>query len=156
MFWEIPVLMALHLIAAVVWIGGMFLAYTCLRPAAGALEPSVRGPLWHGVLRRFLAAVWVAVVVLPASGYRMSALRFGGLADAPAYVHAMQAIGWVMIALFVYLYFGPYRRLGRAVADGSTGAAGAALGRTRRVVQINLGLGMALLVVVAAGRFFAF
>lgn len=156
MFWEIPVLMALHLIAAVVWIGGMFLAYTCLRPAAGGLAPAVRGPLWHGVLRRFLATVWVAVVVLPASGYRLSALRFGGLADAPIYVHAMQGIGWVMIALFLYLYFGPYRRLGHAVSGGDTRAAGTALGGIRRVVQINLGLGMVLLVVVAAGRFFAF
>ena len=30
--------LAFHILGATVWVGGMFAAYVCLRPAAGALE----------------------------------------------------------------------------------------------------------------------
>ena len=35
-------LVALHVLAAVVWVGGMFFAYMVLRPAAGPLETAER------------------------------------------------------------------------------------------------------------------
>ena len=34
-----PLLIALHILAAVVWVGGIFFAYMVLRPSAGPLEP---------------------------------------------------------------------------------------------------------------------
>ena len=41
---------ALHLLAAVIWVGGMFFAYMALRPAAASLlEPPLRLPLWSQV-----------------------------------------------------------------------------------------------------------
>ncbi len=30
--------LAFHILGATVWVGGMFAAYVCLRPAAGALD----------------------------------------------------------------------------------------------------------------------
>src|ERR1043166_717450 len=39
--------LALHILGAVVWVGGMFAAYMCLRPAAGPLEPPARLKLWR-------------------------------------------------------------------------------------------------------------
>ena len=33
------VALALHIFGAVVWVGGMFAIYVCLRPALGTLEP---------------------------------------------------------------------------------------------------------------------
>ena len=47
-----------HLLAAAIWVGGMFFAYNALRPAAAqALEPPLRLELWVQVFRRFF--VWV-------------------------------------------------------------------------------------------------
>ncbi len=44
----------LHLLAAVVWVGGMFFAYVALRPVAAAqLEPPARLTLWAGVFKVF-------------------------------------------------------------------------------------------------------
>ena len=44
----------LHLLAAMIWIGGMFFAYMVLRPAAvEVLELPVRLSLWVAVFRRF-------------------------------------------------------------------------------------------------------
>ena len=48
-----PLLIALHLLAAVIWVGGMFFAYMVLRPSAGLLEPAARLPLWQRVFGHF-------------------------------------------------------------------------------------------------------
>jgi len=38
--------LALHTLGAVVWVGGMFAIYVCLRPALGTLEPPERSGYW--------------------------------------------------------------------------------------------------------------
>src|SRR5690606_5692971 len=59
-------LFPLHLLAAVVWVGGMFFAYMALRPAAATvLPPPQRLPLWTQTFRRFFPWVWITVVLLP-------------------------------------------------------------------------------------------
>ncbi len=49
---------SLHTVAAVLWVGGIFLAYRVLRPAAMALEPPQRLTLWADVFGRFFPWVW--------------------------------------------------------------------------------------------------
>jgi len=51
-----PILITLHVLAAVVWVGGMFFAYMVLRQSVGPLEPAVRLALWHRVFRHFFPA----------------------------------------------------------------------------------------------------
>ena len=64
-------LQLIHVLASMVWLGGMFFAHFCLRPAAQQLEPLVRIGLMCGVLQRFFAAVTVAIAALLASGIWM-------------------------------------------------------------------------------------
>ena len=45
----IALLVAIHLLAAVFWVGGMAFAYMVLRPAAAAFDPPERVPLWQRV-----------------------------------------------------------------------------------------------------------
>ena len=60
---------ALHLLAAVVWVGGMIFAHNSLRPAAAqVLEPPLRLELWVQVFRRFFVLVWISIAVILASG----------------------------------------------------------------------------------------
>lgn len=152
-----PFAIALHVLAAVVWVGGMFFAYMALRPVAAVLlEPPLRLPLWSQVFGRFFPWVWVAVATLPLTGYWMILGPFQGFGSVRWYVHAMQAIGWVMIAIFLHLYFAPYRRLNRAVAAGDWKGAGAQLAQIRRLVGINLILGLTTIAVATAGAYFTF
>ncbi len=145
--------LSLHVLAAIVWVGGMFFAYLALRPvAASLLDPPLRLALWSQVFARFFLWVWLAVVLLPASGYWMLFARLGGFAHAGLHVHLMQLVGWVMIALFLYLYFAPYRRLERALADGRVPEAAQALNSIRRIVATNLALGLATSVIGVGGR----
>lgn len=151
-----PFALALHVLAAVIWVGGMFFAYMALRPAAGeVLEPAARVRLWSRTLAAFFRWVWVAVVVLLLSGYWMIFAGFGGMAAAPPYVHTMQALGIVMMLLYLHVYFAPYRRLRHAVAQEDTGEAARRLDQVRKVVALNLALGLITLVVASGGRYLA-
>ncbi len=63
--------LAIHILAAVIWVGGMFFAYLVLRPSAGPLEPALRLSLWQRVFARFFPVVWASILALVASGYGM-------------------------------------------------------------------------------------
>jgi uncharacterized membrane protein len=142
----------LHVLGAVVWVGGMFFAYVALRPAAAALlEPAQRLPLWRETFRRFFFWVWLSVAGILASGLWMIA-RFGGFGAVGVHVHAMLAIGVVMMLIFGHVYFSPYRRLTRLVQEKDWKGAGQALGQIRKLVAINLTLGLLSIAVGTAGR----
>ena len=145
--------LAVHILAAVIWVGGMFFAYVALRPSAGPLEPALRLPLWHRVFRRFFPWVWACVVALLASGYGMVFLGFGGFAGVGPHVHAMQATGIVMVLLFLHLFFAPWQRLRRALAAGDLPGAGRNLEQIRILVAINLALGLITVAIGASGRY---
>ena len=142
--------LALHLLSAVIWVGGMFFAYVVLRPTAvQTLEPPQRLALWAGVFGRFFRWVWACVVLLPVSGYWMTFALYGGVHQASWHIHLMQLTGWLMIALFVYLFTMPFQHLKRALAEGALPVAAGHLNTIRKIVGINLLLG--LFTVLAGG-----
>ena len=145
-----------HVLAAVVWVGGMFAAYVCLRPAAGALEGPQRFTLWRNFFARFFPWVWVSVILLVASGYWMVLTTFGGFAGMPIYVHAMQGIGWLMVLLFAWLFHGPWLKFKRAVDARDWAVAGRQLNRIRQIIMINLPLGLIVVVIGGTGRYWGF
>jgi uncharacterized membrane protein len=142
-----------HVLGAIVWVGGMFFAYLVLRPVAGEMDAPSRLALWRGVFERFFPWVWASVLGLLLSGYGMLFLGLGGFAGAGVHVHLMQAVGLVMIALFLHLYFAPWRRLQRALDQGDQAAAAGQLGQIRRVVAVNLALGLITSAIGAGGRY---
>ena len=153
---ETSLALAFHVLGAVVWVGGMFAAYVCLRPAMGPLETPQRLALWRRFFAKFFPWVWVSVVLLLVSGYAMLLTAFGGFHGAPLYIHAMQGIGWVMVVLFVWLFHGPWLKFKRAVDAQNWPAAGAELSRIRQVIAINLPLGLMVVVIGGTGRYWGF
>ncbi len=131
----------LHLLGTVVWVGGMFFAHMALRPVANSLlEPGQRLPLLHGVLSRFFLWVWVAIASLLGSGYWIFISVLHG--KAPLYIHLMQGIGLVMVGIFSFIYFGPFRRMGAALRAGELAPAGKQMAVIRRLIGTNLILGL--------------
>lgn len=149
-----PVAITLHILSAVVWVGGMFFAWMALRPvAARLLEPPLRLPLWSQTFARFFPWVWAAVVLLPASGYWMIFETFEGMQNVGLHVHVMQLTGIVMIGIYLHVFFAPYRGLKRAIAAGDFPAAGKHLAVIRRLIGINLVLGMITIVIATGGAY---
>jgi uncharacterized membrane protein len=143
--------LAAHILAALFWVGGMAFAYTMLRPAAGALEGPVRLTLWRDVFARFLPWVAVSIVALLISGYAMMFMAYGGF-RAPLYIHIMQGTGILMMLLYLHLYFAPWRRLQKFVQAADWPNAGKQLAMIRKLVAINLVLGVITVLVGSTGR----
>jgi uncharacterized membrane protein len=147
------VLLILHALSAVVWVGGMFFAHQVLRPAAASLEPGPRLTLWSHVLGRFFAWVIAAIALLLVTGYAMVFGVYGGFGGVRVYVHLMQGIGIVMMLLFFHLYFAPWRRFRTAVARQDWAESGLQLGQIRTIVTINLVLGVIVVAIGSSGRY---
>jgi uncharacterized membrane protein len=103
--------------------------------------------------QKFFPWVWTAVLLLLVSGYSMVFIVFGGFAGAGLHVHLMQGIGWLMIALFVWLFHGPWLAFKRAVDGEDWPSAGTSLDRIRQIISINLPLGLIVVLIGASGRF---
>jgi uncharacterized membrane protein len=144
-----------HVIAAVVWVGGMFFALLVLRPASAAAVPEngARLQLWLGVFARFFAWVFAAIVLLLASGYAMVFAVFGGFAGVGLHVQIMQGTGILMMLAFLHMYFAPWRRYRAALARQDTAAAASQLNQIRWIVTLNLVLGLITVAVGASGRY---
>jgi uncharacterized membrane protein len=135
----------LHMLGAILWIGGMFFAYFCLRPAAGqVLQPPQRLPLWSATFGRFLPITAVTVVVIIATGFWL--ILQVGFRNAPVGWHIMMSLGLLMAVVFAYVYLLPYPRLRQASAAADWPRAGAALNAIRRAVALNLLLGLGTVV----------
>jgi len=146
----LAVLKAVHVLAVVLWVGGMAFAHFFLRPSLAVLEPAQRVKLMHAVLGRFFAAVlWAAGLVLVSGLWIIGrvakqAVQSGGSFSMPLDWSVMSVVGVLMIAIFGHIRFVLYKRLDRAVQAGDVPAGGAALASIRQWVGVNLALGLAL------------
>lgn len=141
----------LHLLATVVWVGGMFFAHVALRPAVAALPPPVRLPLVTATLATFLRWVAGAVVTIVATGFVMIFAR-GGFAAVGASVHAMTALGLLMASIYGFIVAVPFPRARAAVAASAWADAALALAQVRRLVSVNLVLGLVTITVAILGH----
>jgi uncharacterized membrane protein len=146
-------LLFLHLAAAILWVGGMAFAHFCLRPAAvEVLQPPQRLPLMAKALGRFFPLVAAAVVVILVTGFALLLGSGEGLKGAPPGWHLMLSLGLVMSALFVMIYVRLNPALQRHVAAQEWPQAGAVLDRIRKLVTVNLALGVATVAAAASAR----
>ncbi len=135
-----PLLFA-HLAGVVVWIGGMFFAAVCLHPSLAALAGKDRACLLSGTLGRFLNYVIGSIVVIWASGAGLVASV--GARNMPLGWHVMIGIALVMTMIFAYLFVALFRPARRAVSHGDLAAVPGLFGRIRKLVLVNLVLGVA-------------
>ena len=144
MVWLWPWVLALHLLSAVVWVGGMFFAYVVLRPSMAAIDAPQRMLLHTQVFRRFFLVVWHAMPVIVLTGFAIIYGLYGGMAGVGWNVHAMLGLGLLMSAIFIYIVFGPYARF-RRTTDRARMAA--SLGSVRKLIGVNLVLGLITVVI---------
>ena len=143
-FWG--VVLAIHLISMAAWVGGMIYALVVVRKALAVLDPAPRMQVHLITLRRFFLVVWHAVVLSLLTGYAMIVFAYGGFAHLHWSINVMNALGLVMTAVFLFLFFGPYRKLRRAIRPSPE-----LLGRVRLLVTVNLVLGLAIIVIASVG-----
>jgi uncharacterized membrane protein len=146
--------LTVHVLAAVIWVGGMFFAYVALRPASNGLETSARLELWRKTLATFFPWIWLSAAVLLISGFYMLFKLYLSFAGAPMHVHLMLGLGILMMLLFAHVFFAPYRRLGRALAEGELEDAARRLRQIRLMLAINLVFGFIVIIAATGGAYF--
>lgn len=138
----------LHLIAAIIWLGGMTFMLFALRPAALAmLDPQPRARLMVAVMQRFFPLVVVSIVLLFATGTNLYTTGFRavkaatGSGSVPLGWNLMLALGLLMFLLFGHIYFAGFRKFKRAVAAETWPLAAAAAAQIHSLVVVNFALG---------------
>ncbi|AAU90728.1 conserved hypothetical protein [Methylococcus capsulatus str. Bath] len=145
--------LVLHVLSAVLWVGGMFFAHQVLRPvAAGLLQAPERLRLWNAVFARFFPWVKGAIVLLFLTGFGLIH-AYGGFGQVGWPVHLMLLIALSMTVIFGLIYARPYQALKAAVAAEDWAVGAEALGVIRRLVGINLVLGLITAAVASGGSF---
>ena len=138
----------IHLIAGIVWMGGMTFMLYALRPAAVTLpDPQLRARLMVQVWQRFFLLVAIAVVALFATGTNLYTTAFRaakaatGQGSVPLGWNLMLVIGLVMMAIFGHIYFAGFRKFTRAVAAAEWSVAARAAALIQKLVMANFVLG---------------
>ncbi len=135
-------LLALHILCAVVWVGGMFFALLVLRPGLSVLTPTQRMDLHAEIFRRFFRVIWHVMPLVLLTGYAMLFGIYAGFANAPWEVHVMHLFGLIMAAVFIAIVFGPYARFRTAPSPANVEA-------IRKLVAVNLVLGLITIIIAA-------
>lgn len=141
--------LAVHILCAAIWVGGMFFAYLVLRPSLGVLDAPQRMLLHTQIFRRFFLVVWHAMPLILLSGFAMLFGVFGGPANVPWTVQTMMGLGLIMSAVFVIIVFGPYARF-RRTTDRARMASN--IDAIRKLIGLNLILGLITVFIAAFGQ----
>jgi len=146
-------IIGLHLLGAVLWVGGMFFAVAVLRPSLAGQSPAERMAVWRLVLPRFFRWVAAAIVLLVVTGLGALHLYHGGLFGAGLHVDVMMLFALVMVAFYLFAVALPWRAFRKALDGGDLAAAAHHLDHVKAVVSVNLGLGLVTAFIGAAGTF---
>jgi uncharacterized membrane protein len=69
-------------------------------------------------------------------------------------MHIMLGLGIIMMLIFMHVFFAPYKKLTRAVAEERWADGAKSLAQIRLLVGINLSIGLITTIVAVAGKYY--
>lgn len=141
--------LSVHLLGMALWVGGAAYALLVLRPSLNLLDQTQRTSVQLQTLARFFRLVWHVMPLVLLTGWAMLYFREGGFANPDWHIHAMQGLGIVMAAVFLWAFFGPFKRVRRAIRPQP-----ATFETIRSLLGVNLAIGAAIVVVASLGHSF--
>ena len=143
---------SIHILSAMIWIGGLLFFYGVLnRAVEEVLEPTERLPLMHRIVQRFFPLFGWSMAATLASGFWLVQIAYNG--GIGWMVELMIGLGAASVLLLGYLYYGPYRRMEKALDRYDLLLASSCLGNIRALTAANLLLGFVSVVIGVAARF---
>jgi uncharacterized membrane protein len=145
------ILYPIHIVAIIVWLGGLFLLVAALGPTKDSHDASVAAR--EAVLSRYMPWGGASLLTIIATGIIIVRLRFGGFDGVPTLHRWNMLIGIPAIVVYGYAQLVAYRACHRAADRGDWPAVTTHLRRVRALAAAVLTLGLASSVVSAAARF---
>lgn len=138
----------IHLVAGILWMGGMAFMLLALRPAATALlQPPERLMLMGAVWKRFFPVVLVSIVALFTTGTNLYTTAFRaikaatGQGSVPLGWNLMLVLGLLMMVIFAYIYWGAFAKFKRAMVALDWPLAGKVAAQVHILMVTNFVLG---------------
>lgn len=148
-----------HLVAGIVWMGGMAFMLVALRPAAVAtLQLPERMQLMGAAFRRFFPLVIVSIIALFATGTNLYTTAFravkaaSGQGSVPTGWNIMLVLGLLMMLIFGHIFFAGYAKVKRALAVQDWTLASKAAAQIHTLTMVNFVLGWLALFAVRLVR----
>ena len=141
--------LATHLLGMALWVGGAGYALLVLRPSLNLLDQTQRVSVNLQTLTRFFRLVWHVMPIVLLTGWSMEIFREGGFANADWHINAMQGLALVMAGVFLWTFFGPFRRARRAIRPQP-----ALFESIRSLLGTTLVIGASIVVVASLGHSF--
>lgn len=148
---SIAIALTLHLIAINIWVGGMFFVVVVFNHVTVNLERALLYATWYKALSRFFSLIWLAMALLLATGGWMIRGIYGGVAGVPLHILLMATLGSMMMAVFVFTYFAPYRKFRQALQRRDYEACDTQLEKVRLLGRVNMVIGLCVVIVIGAG-----
>jgi len=140
-------LLAVHLLCAVIWVGGGFAVVVVVRPALHLLDAGPRLQVQMNTLKKFFFYVWHVMPLMLLTGWAMIYSEWGSFAILPLSINIMQGVALLMAGIFVYTFFRPWQRLRRAIRPSAEQMAA-----VRKLVTVNFVLGFLAVTAGALGH----
>ena len=145
----------IHLIAGIVWMGGMTFMLFALRPAVlGTMDAQPRAILMGQIWKRFFVLVLIAIVLLFATGTHLYTATFRaarlatGNGNVPLGWNVMLVLGITMMLIFGHIYFAGFKKYKKAVGAAEWATAAKAAGLIHKMTLINFTMGWLAIVAV--------
>jgi len=136
------IMLWLHYLATVMWIGGMAFNILVLRPSMTAIDQNQRAVLGSKVLKRFIIFAWLSILVLILTGISIS--RADTLATTYGFVLlSKHAVTLIMVLIVVWISFVNSSKLAPYAPKPET---------ILMLVKTNLSLGILVLLLTAVLR----
>ncbi|GBE57000.1 MAG TPA: hypothetical protein ENH13_07420 [Euryarchaeota archaeon] len=147
----------LHILAAVVWIGGMVFNLFVVRPSMNVVDLPQRLKLADGILRRFIPVVWISVGLLVFTGLLMTLKRVASLEVLlkTGYGNVLilkLILVAVMISIVVLIRYSLLPRF-ESLIDSQSSDLNKVLRQMVTLVKVNLALGVLVLLLAELSAF---
>ena len=142
---HILVPIVVHAIAAVTWIGGIFFAYTALKPAEPVYTPEAKSKLWLKVYAVFVRWVGCSIAVMWLSCMAVVGMTEDPIGNMTKHSIGLLSLGSILTVTTLAVILGPWQRLNRQVEDRDFSAADQTVLRLRRYLMVNFILGIAMM-----------
>ena len=138
-----------HMLAAVVWVGGMVFNLFVVRPSMGVVDLPQRLKLADNILRRFIPVVWISVGLLVFTGFLMTLKRVASfeilLKTGYGNILILKlGVVAVMISIVALIRYSLLPRF-ESLIDSQSSDLKNVLGQMVTLVKVNLVLGVLVL-----------
>lgn len=134
-------LLWIHIIAVLIWIGGMLYTLFILRPSLSVIEEK-KGIFMKSIMDKFFPLVWISIATLILTeGYKAHYFI-----SSPLFILKL-ILYVVMVINFSYIYFGLYKKLSSAKNKQEI------MTKITTLIKVNFTFGIIIILLIEFVRF---